>query len=71
MLLAGSAGMLNQPGAGAFFVVFGMGVILFFLFRSMAKHLRKVNMAARAEAEEAERAAAKDQRPTDDGHRVG
>jgi len=70
MLLAGS-GVLDQPGTGAFFVVFGMGVILFFLFRSMAKHLRKVNMAARAEAEEAERAAAKDQRPSDDGHRVG
>jgi len=70
MLLAGS-GVLDQPGTGAFFVVFGMGVILFFLFRSMAKHLRKVNMAARSEAEEAERAAAKDHRPTGDGHRVG
>ena len=32
-------------------IIFGMGVILFFLFRSMAKHLRKVQMAARAEAE--------------------
>jgi hypothetical protein len=27
-----------------------MGVILFFVFRSMAKHLRKVNDAARQDA---------------------
>jgi hypothetical protein len=33
-----------------------MGVMLFFVFRSMSKHLRKVNMAARAEAEAAARA---------------
>jgi len=33
-----------------------MGVILFFVFRSMAKHLRKINMAARAEAEAAAKA---------------
>ena len=33
-----------------------MGVILFFVFRSMSKHLRKINMAARAEAEAAARA---------------
>ena len=45
--------MLDQPGTVAFLVIFGMGVILFFVFRSMAKHLRKVNMAARAEAEAA------------------
>src|SRR5262249_6225263 len=30
-----------------------MGVILFFVFRSLAKHLRKIQMAARAEAEAA------------------
>ena len=59
MLLAGSPGVLDQPGTVAFLVVFGMGVILFFLFRSMAKHLRKVNMAARAEAEEEARAEAR------------
>ncbi len=28
-----------------------MGVILYFVFRSMAKHLRKVNTAARLEEE--------------------
>ena len=54
--LAVSHGILDQPGTVAFLVVFGMGVILFFVFRSMAKHLRKVQMAARAEAEAAARA---------------
>jgi uncharacterized membrane protein len=58
--LAVSHGILDQPGTVAFLVIFGMAVILFFVFRSMAKHLRKVQMAARAEAEEAakEKAAA-------------
>lgn len=56
--LAASQGVLDQPGTVAFLVIFGMGVILFFVFRSMAKHLRKVQMAARAEAEA--EAAAKD-----------
>ena len=35
------------PGTLGFLVVFGMAVVLFFLFRSMSKHLRKVNAAAR------------------------
>ena len=56
--LAASQGVMDQPGTVAFLVIFGMGVILFFVFRSMAKHLRKVQMAARAEAEA--EAAAKD-----------
>ena len=51
--LAASHGILDQPGTVAFLVIFGMGVILFFVFRSMAKHLRKINMAARGEAEAA------------------
>ena len=59
--LAASHGILDQPGTIAFLVIFGMGVILFFVFRSMAKHLRKINMAARAEAE----AAAKTQAAAD------
>jgi TRAP-type C4-dicarboxylate transport system permease small subunit len=50
--LAVSQGVLAQPGTVAFLVVFGMGLMLFFVFRSMARHLRKVNDAARA-AEEA------------------
>jgi hypothetical protein len=54
--LAASHGILDQPGTVAFLVIFGMGVILFFVFRSMAKHLRKINMAARAEAEAAAKA---------------
>jgi hypothetical protein len=56
MYLAASHGILDQPGTVAFLVIFGMGVILFFVFRSMAKHLRKINMAARAEAEAAAKA---------------
>jgi hypothetical protein len=55
-VLAASQSFLDQPGTVAFLVIFGMGVILFFVFRSMSKHLRKINMAARAEAEEAARA---------------
>ena len=54
--LAASHGILDQPGTVAFLVIFGMGVILFFVFRSMAKHLRKINIAARAEAEAAAKA---------------
>jgi hypothetical protein len=56
--LAAPHGILDQPGTIAFLVIFGMGVILFFVFRSMAKHLRKINMAARAEAEAAAKAQA-------------
>ncbi len=55
-VLAASQSFLDQPGTVAFLVVFGMGVMLFFVFRSMSKHLRKINMAARAEAEAAARA---------------
>jgi hypothetical protein len=39
------------PGTLGFLVVFGMAVVLFFLFRSMSKHLRKVNAAARRDQE--------------------
>ena len=53
--LAVSRGILAQPGTVAFLVIFGMAVILFFVFRSMAKHLRKVNQLARDEAEAAAR----------------
>ena len=51
---SGNANLLAQPGTIAFVIVFGMGVLCFFLFRSMSKHLRKVNQAARDEAEAAE-----------------
>lgn len=49
-VLASSTSAFDQPGTLGFLVVFGMGVILFFVFRSMAKHLRKVNNAARQDA---------------------
>lgn len=65
--LAASQGLLDQPGTVAFLVIFGMGVILFFVFRSMAKHLRKINMAARAEAEAAAKAAGTEAAGTDAG----
>ena len=40
------------PGTLGFLVVFGMAVLLFFVFRSMSKHLRKVNAAARKDQAE-------------------
>jgi hypothetical protein len=43
---SGSSSLADQPGTLGFLVVFGMAVILYFVFRSMAKHLRKVNTAA-------------------------
>jgi hypothetical protein len=51
---AKSASAWAEPGILAFLVIFGMGVILYFVFRSMAKHLRKVNESARLEASQAE-----------------
>lgn len=52
---APNTNLLAQPGTIAFVIVFGMGVVCFFLFRSMSRHLRKVNQAAKDEAEAAER----------------
>ena len=54
-LAAASHSAFDQPGTIAFLIIFGMAVLLYFVFRSMSRHLRKVNMAARAEAEEAAR----------------
>jgi uncharacterized protein with FMN-binding domain len=53
---SGSASAWDQPGTLGFLVVFGMSVALYFVFRSMSRHLRKVNQAARTEAEAAEKA---------------
>jgi hypothetical protein len=47
-LATASASSSAEPGTLAFLVIFGMAVVLFFLFRSMSKHLRKVNAAARS-----------------------
>ena len=47
MMLAAASSNDVAPGTLGFLVVFGMAVVLFFLFRSLSKHLRKVNAAAR------------------------
>jgi hypothetical protein len=49
MVLASNTSAFDQPGTLGFLVVFGMAVVLFFVFRSMAKHLRRVITAAKAE----------------------
>jgi hypothetical protein len=47
LLAAGqSAASQAAPGALGFLVVAGMGVAIFFLFRSMTKQLRKVRVGA-------------------------
>ena len=55
---AKSTSAWDEPGTLGFLVVFGMAVILFFVFRSLAKHLRKINEAARQEAMRADAGAA-------------
>jgi len=50
VLASASTSVFDQPGTIAFLVIFGMAVALYFVFRSMARHLRKVNAAAREEA---------------------
>jgi hypothetical protein len=55
---AKSTSAWDQPGTLGFLVVFGLAVILFFVFRSLNKHLRKINEAARQEALLADAAAA-------------
>jgi hypothetical protein len=49
VLAAASPSAFDQPGTLGFLVVFGLAVVLTFLFRSMSKHLRRVNKAAAAE----------------------
>ncbi|HEY6481271.1 MAG TPA: hypothetical protein VIZ00_14650 [Streptosporangiaceae bacterium] len=50
VLAAASPSALAQPGTLGFLVVFGLAIILYFLFRSMTKHLRRVNQAAADQA---------------------
>ena len=51
LLAAGqSAASSAAPGALGFLVLAGLGLAVFFLFRSMIKHLRKVRLAAESEA---------------------
>jgi hypothetical protein len=47
---AQNTSLWDQPGTLAFLIVFGMGVIVYFLLRSMSRHLRKVREAAAVEA---------------------
>jgi hypothetical protein len=59
MLLAAAAAAKSpsvwaQPGTLGFLVVFGMAVILYFVFRSMAKQLRKVREAAALEQQDSD-----------------
>jgi hypothetical protein len=51
---AKSTSAWDQPGTLGFLVVFGMAVVLYFVFRSLARHLRKINTAARLEAAQSE-----------------
>ncbi len=60
-VLAASQSAFDQPGTVAFLIVFGMAVLLYFVFRSMSRHLRKVNQAARDEAAASAEAAASGQ----------
>jgi hypothetical protein len=61
-LAAAAAGSSAAPGTLAFIIVFGLAVVVTLLFRSMSKHLRKVNSAARREQD----AAASAQDPSGD-----
>ena len=78
VLAATSASSSAQPGTLAFLVIFGMAVVLFFLFRSMSKHLRKVKeaalrdeMAAAAQKPAAQDPAAQDVAPASSPDRGG
>jgi hypothetical protein len=64
-----STSVFDQPGTLGFLVVFGMAIVMYFVFRSMSRHLRKVNEAARAEAAMAEKDAAQ-QNPAASGNGV-
>jgi len=60
-LAASSASSNAEPGTLAFIIVFCLCVALVFLFRSMSKHLRRVNAAAAKD----EAAATKDEAAKD------
>ena len=66
VLAAASASSSAEPGTLAFIVVFGMAVVLTVLFRSMSKHLRKVNASARPEDATGAQASATGQPPSAD-----
>ena len=41
-----STSLFDQPGTLGFLVIFAMAIALYFVFRSMSRHLRKVRDAA-------------------------
>ena len=47
---AKSTSAWDEPGTLGFLVIFGMAIVLYFVFRSLTRHLRKINEAARLEA---------------------
>jgi hypothetical protein len=61
-----AAASSDAPGTLGFLVVFGMAVILFFVFRSMAKHLRKVQGGGQAAASGADKPPRNGAGPADD-----
>jgi hypothetical protein len=75
VLASASTSLFDQPGTLGFLVIFGMAVALYFVFRSMSRHLRKVSNAAReeeaaaAEAEEQNEKAAAGARAEDQNSR--
>ena len=68
-LAANSTSTLNdvEPGLLGFLVVVALGLALYFLLRSMNKHLRKVASNA-AEAEETDAEGARAEGPRAEGH---
>ncbi len=68
---ATSTSAWDQPGTLGFLVVFGMGIILYFVFRSMSRHLKKLNAAAADEAKAASQGADEKPRAHPDGFPVG
>jgi hypothetical protein len=61
-----AAGSSDAPGTLGFLVIFGMAIILFFVFRSMAKHLRKVQGGGQAAASGADQPRRNGTGPADD-----
>lgn len=57
----------DEPGTLGFLVVFGMGVVLYFVFRSMAKQLRKVRQAAWLDEQAQKTSASEADGPQPDG----
>jgi hypothetical protein len=68
---AGSQSIASQvePGVLGFLIVFAMAVALFFLIRSMNKHLRKVGADRRTFVDEVEQKEQKEELPSETARR--